>query len=245
MDITKAAYKEFEAIAGEQSFKFVGKTIADISEANYDSDSLFSGFWDPSIHFDSEGLKLCSDRVKSLKTKILDALDAPDGAKARKFLGQAIHTIQDFYAHSNWLELTQSFPSDRSGIYKDLGTDDVQKKQSDNFCPNDPAVLDITINKITTGYFNLPEVCDDVPTGKCRHGSDIGVKCPGINKDTSKVGSTVANLAQEHTRVYLEEIVTDSRINGDVEKYEALFGSQGSLSVVIDLLEVWVVRLQA
>lgn len=32
-------------------------------------------------------------------------MDRKRAKRARFFLGQAMHTLQDFYAHSNWVEL--------------------------------------------------------------------------------------------------------------------------------------------
>ena len=47
-------------------------------------------------------------RLTSLRANVISKITAssPDGASAsEKDLGGALHTLQDFYAHSNWVEL--------------------------------------------------------------------------------------------------------------------------------------------
>jgi von Willebrand factor A domain-containing protein 7 len=46
----------------------------------------------------------------NLFQQILDALDMGSAEDARTALGKALHTIQDFYAHSNWVELGHATP---------------------------------------------------------------------------------------------------------------------------------------
>ena len=44
-----------------------------------------------------------------------------DLKQARQLLGQLLHTLQDFYSHSNWIELGKKDINERIGIYEDLG----------------------------------------------------------------------------------------------------------------------------
>ncbi len=44
-----------------------------------------------------------------------------DLAQARQLLGQLLHTLQDFYSHSNWIELGKTEINDRLSIYEDVG----------------------------------------------------------------------------------------------------------------------------
>jgi hypothetical protein len=44
-----------------------------------------------------------------------------DLKQARQLLGQLIHTLQDFYSHSNWVELNKTDINERIGIYEDIG----------------------------------------------------------------------------------------------------------------------------
>jgi von Willebrand factor A domain-containing protein 7 len=59
-------------------------------------------------HFDGESFQDGQDRLVSLRDSVKKALLAGDGSGARQFLGQALHTVQDFYSHSNWIEMGNS-----------------------------------------------------------------------------------------------------------------------------------------
>lgn len=62
-----------------------------------------------SAHCDAEaigGPNGCSQRLVDIKKSIiyiLSSTTSPDVIKARQELGKALHTLQDFYAHSNWV----------------------------------------------------------------------------------------------------------------------------------------------
>ena len=66
----------------------------------------------PVAHFDNESFLGGIDRINSLESKILGALNVPEpnGKLARELTGRALHTIQDFYSHSNWVELGMTEP---------------------------------------------------------------------------------------------------------------------------------------
>ena len=44
-----------------------------------------------------------------------------DLTQARQLIGQFLHTLQDFYSHSNWIELGKKEINERLGIYEDIG----------------------------------------------------------------------------------------------------------------------------
>lgn len=73
-------------------------------------------FHDPKKHFDNEKFIESSGLLKTLKSDIVYTLEpitkdtsedkkTQIGKESRKILGQALHTLQDFYAHTNWVEL--------------------------------------------------------------------------------------------------------------------------------------------
>ena len=41
--------------------------------------------------------------------------------QARQLLGQVLHTLQDFYSHSNWIELGKKDINEHLGISEDIG----------------------------------------------------------------------------------------------------------------------------
>ncbi|XP_016108112.1 von Willebrand factor A domain-containing protein 7-like, partial [Sinocyclocheilus grahami] len=61
-------------------------------------------------HFDGEtfleGRDLITEGVKAVKA----AAQQGNYETARKKLGETLHTLQDFYSHSNWIELGNLFP---------------------------------------------------------------------------------------------------------------------------------------
>lgn len=44
-----------------------------------------------------------------------------DLSQARQLLGQLLHTLQDFYSHSNWIELGKKTINERLGLQLDIG----------------------------------------------------------------------------------------------------------------------------
>jgi len=192
--------------------------------------SPFSADFDkPENHFDNEKLVEGSMRLKNLKNKVIEILkpikDANDkdakvkGQEARKLLGQALHTLQDFYAHTNWVEL--GFKENE--IDKRLGRTvipDPNKFSTLRPAPkDDPSTLlpkfigTMDITKLTSGYFmgvGLTELCD-APPYKVRHGI---FSCSGLNKDEPgkngfvKNGYEIAsNLAIEASKDYINQIL--------------------------------------
>lgn len=81
-------------------------------------------FSSPPSHFDNEafteGSRLIANLLDDARTKLMsDSLSVTD---ARLSFGQAMHTLQDFYAHSNWVELGSRVPNQAIGTDDILGT---------------------------------------------------------------------------------------------------------------------------
>lgn len=62
-------------------------------------------FENADYHCDGEHLLECADRVRILKMLAIYRTKHKNYELARKALGEALHVIQDFYAHSNWADL--------------------------------------------------------------------------------------------------------------------------------------------
>ena len=62
----------------------------------------------PYAHFDAETFNSSNQRVVSFISSIYTFLANKDYATARKLSGQILHTIQDFYSHSNWVEMNKT-----------------------------------------------------------------------------------------------------------------------------------------
>ncbi|XP_045578936.1 von Willebrand factor A domain-containing protein 7 [Salmo salar] len=144
---------------------------------------------------------------------------------ARLALGRVCHTLQDFYSHSNWVEMGNRQP------YSTLIRPDLQLVNlagpSTPTCRNcmggnctDNILPEVSQQGLlTSGYFNL--FSSNKPAGKCSHGGlfdrtsgrdPVG----GINKDD--VGSSHGHL--HHT-------AADVAVNATMELLEDIRGAAG------------------
>ena len=62
----------------------------------------------PYAHFDAETFVQSNQRVIDYTGYINEYLSKKDYKNARRLTGQILHTIQDFYSHSNWVEIGHS-----------------------------------------------------------------------------------------------------------------------------------------
>ena len=69
----------------------------------------------PYAHFDAETFQKSNDRVIEFTNNIYAQLSAKNYKQARKLAGEVLHTIHDFYSHSNWVEMG------RTDINKNIG----------------------------------------------------------------------------------------------------------------------------
>jgi hypothetical protein len=76
-------------------------------------------------HFDGENFDGGQVLLVQAKTNVIEALRNDNGEAARNFLGAALHTLQDFYSHTNWVELGNfdiNFDLGKSGVRLSLVT---------------------------------------------------------------------------------------------------------------------------
>lgn len=158
-----------------------------------------------------------------------------------------MHTIQDFYAHTNWVEL--GYP----GIDKRLGREVIPNPDPNT--PTSPVIEKVVSRKgypdikvpttdsgtllpdfknnpndaehhLTSGYFiSLTSPCK-APFGKTRHGG-FAVICPdGLSKDEpGRPGYEQAyNLAVKASEDYINQILQDPAISGNIAANKALMG---------------------
>lgn len=262
--ITGAAISGLTQTIDGQSIAFSERAVREIMEANEEVDvthfriPIFRirvplptrAFWIPSNHFDGEQFVRSSDRLVMLRRQVVAAAQRQEGATARRLLGQALHTLQDFYAHSNWVEIGNvAITMDALGM-ETLPDPPTQA----SFCPNNPNILEgVGLQGLTSGYFFLERSiditgsgrhCGPVPPGKCYHGLTGIPPCPGINKDDpDRPNHAVArSLALEHTRNYVRLILGDLETSPNpAQSIRSLMGvpaamgtTGGSLAYVVD-----------
>jgi von Willebrand factor A domain-containing protein 7 len=222
-DITTEATSSIQLILEGQTFTFSERALQDINFANeHADDPAFQT--QSSYHFDNEDFSNGSNRLINLKERVITKIisNNPPVGSARSDLGGALHTVQDFYAHSNWVELGNSDINLKLGRESFIGAD-----KNAVTCPNDPGILgDTGLNQLTSGYFLFRQGLCGVPSGKCRHGVKL-IGCPsGLNKDdSSRSGfSTAHTLAFKATEDFIDQILKDSRVVSNIRAVKVLMG---------------------
>jgi len=186
-------------------------------------------------HFDADKLTESSKRIIQWREEIIRALihetflladgASRDAAKTRvlvaqTYLGEALHTLQDFYAHSNFVER-----GDLHGpILAKWGKETLKRDPNSECNESNPGS-----SPLSTGWFKTPLIsdhCDDAPPNRCNHGifSDI---C-GINKDFfGQTNFLHANsFAYEATLAFTRGILLD--VLSESQKDKALLDKYGS-----------------
>ena len=234
-NITTATLAPMTAQVNGQPKKFSQRALEQIADANEEVDSIFFPFsaavFHPDRHFTNESFADSSARLRDLKTAIVSEVtaDPPNGDDARKLLGQALHTLQDFYSHSNWVELGNT------GINRNLGVNVMPDPPAAlQACPNDPGTLGPGGGDgLTSAYYLGALGCGPLPhPGKCYHG--VPFNCAGINKDDAGRANHAAavSVATAATRDYVQQVLDE--IEGDDQAISALLDLKGTLGFIID-----------
>jgi hypothetical protein len=203
-------------------------------------------------HFDGENAAGAQLRLATLKQNVLDALrsDPINASGARDNLGSALHTIQDFYSHSNWVEQGNSAAHPGVGRPGSLAFAGPATPTCSGFtdtgltCANSSNIIG---SLLTSGYYGGE---DRAKPGafKCSHGGPLDKSSPssdpvgyfreGINKDTlycdisphSSYHGTAAGAAIAGTQQFIEDIkaeITPAQL-------KALLGAGPTLAFAID-----------
>jgi len=216
---------------------FEDDAMNEVSDANEMVD-LYHLF-DPKSHCDSEhiyGTEGCEDRIKSLKQRTVNALSQkkPLIGVARSAFGQLLHTVQDFYAHSNWVNLGNTTSNSKilddevkesDKAPKEREVDDPDKKT----CEWETGVFDEKPlpklqlgprgkSVVTTGYFEALGLADPIHY-KCDHGG----KGTGLNKDTpsqnlyEKAASVAGGSTQDIYRDIINKVLASTLIDAETK----------------------------
>ncbi|KAL7986349.1 hypothetical protein Chor_011515 [Crotalus horridus] len=203
----------------EVSAKRFRGAIAEVANANAAMDFGNTTRDDPVFHFDSELIHSANSWLLHVRKEILQAVHSEQYGIARKKLGQLLHSLQDFYSHSNWVELGNERillhlvqpgheipPVAEAGIRTCHDCSEWTCKEN---------LLD-NLAVLTTGYYGShPEK----PIGKCSHGGRFDESRHqeprgGINKDSASsffsphhyLHQKAARLAQEASIHFLEKL---------------------------------------
>ncbi|KAK6506275.1 hypothetical protein TWF506_011193 [Arthrobotrys conoides] len=162
------------------------------------------------LHFDGESFQAGQERLIKLSDQAVSLANSGDYVAARKSIGMALHTLQDFYAHSSWVEsLNQKKAGDR--IYPGLGYPNTMiyplgpKSKTCTNCRAQLAIscgdCDANLNTVdlTSGYYSGEPAFQKKSSAKCSHGGPLDFSTTydlgpidsllyfgqGINKDSS------------------------------------------------------------
>ncbi|XP_061685138.1 von Willebrand factor A domain-containing protein 7 [Syngnathoides biaculeatus] len=143
-------------------------------------------------HFNSEafleGRSLITNGVTSIKANVRIG----NFKAARETLGRILHTLQDFYSHSNWVELGYTDPY-VALIRPDLPLENLADIDTatcsdcaTGTCPNPILQNILKEKKLTSGYMGI--LSAGKPQGKCSHGGEADLTSAvvprgGISKD--------------------------------------------------------------
>ncbi|KAM4726270.1 LOW QUALITY PROTEIN: von Willebrand factor A domain-containing protein 7-like [Anableps anableps] len=206
------------ACGASKSLKSFIETIQRIQKKNWETDIHYA--LSARRHCDNEqlteGKKLITDGLSDVKASIKQQ----NFVSATSSLGRILHTLQDFYSHSNWVEIGNQFPNTNliraSAHIENIAAKNRATCRNYNGADCSNNILeDILNNKIlTSGYFNVNPFSK--PSGKCSHGGFLDSTSlikprGGINKDTleSSHGSLhrpAANMAIAATSELLEDV---------------------------------------
>ncbi|KAM8903729.1 von Willebrand factor A domain-containing protein 7 isoform 1-T2 [Spinachia spinachia] len=196
------------------------RAVGEVVNSNAAMDFLSSTRSDPVYHFDSERVGDAMGMLRQFWAQTLRSVRAKEYQSARHSLGQLFHSLQDFYSHSNWVEMGQRF------VYLHLlqpeepafpvATEDTPTcMECFSHTCRDNLVPSLTnAQLLTTGYFST---FPPKPHGKCSHGGILdnsrymGAK-GGINKDsTSPLFSPHHYLHMEASKLALEATLSALR----------------------------------
>lgn len=227
-----ATQVSFSTASGEV-LRFDPNAILEIQVADARVD-LGSEFSVAAAHCDAEILFMCTKRMIDLKREAIAALSNPlarDPRRAREATGRALHTIQDFYSHTNWV----SSPGlSHASFNPALGRTTITSLGLDQrTCIDDISQANLTafgLTDVTSGYFDISSDYR-APHGKCLHGLGDG---PGLNKDTRARPFFVParREAVDATKDFLQQII--DAVKTDESAVRAFLGVRSSVGFVID-----------
>lgn len=87
---------------------FAPAALETVIAANLGQDALRYQVGHDHFHYDNNAFAAGDAYVESLRRQAIEALVAGHAEAARQAFGRLTHTVQDFYAHSNYVELWQS-----------------------------------------------------------------------------------------------------------------------------------------
>lgn len=241
-DALQTIYAELSVTKISKSMKEARKQITDANK-EVDADQVSSA-----KHFDAENFSAGASRVKNLLDQAVTQIKANDAAGARNSVGSALHSVQDFYSHSNWVESGRGGPSSELGRASSISgvSPPGEVTCSDSPVGNVCFKGNLTSGNLTSGYYGGEDRVK--PAGKCRHGGffDDSPGRGGINKDSGTCLGSVnfGILDSPHNdnngaatgvaKAATEQVFRDLRARMTEGEFKQLLGIGPSLGFAID-----------
>ncbi|XP_078597567.1 von Willebrand factor A domain-containing protein 7-like [Branchiostoma floridae x Branchiostoma japonicum] len=251
---------------GPVSAKNFDEAIGDITKANADIDR--HDLWTSSVHFNAEQFQTALTRLRNLRTIIIETLQKADltdldVSAARINTGSYLHTLQDFYSNTNWVE------NNGAAIYEDLGMPDspnpavaspgINTCSSTDCPPGGPSGGPLTTCEnnlispegvLTSGYRSGQDVDKPAAThgwlGKCSHGGTHdatreATATGGINKESLDpaesphhfLHNTAAQAAMDATEHFLYATGSGLKDQVGVDVFRRFFNLASGTSLCI------------
>ncbi|XP_044226873.1 von Willebrand factor A domain-containing protein 7-like [Thunnus albacares] len=204
-----------EASKSSRSFQ---QSIRSIQKMNKRVDLRHA--FDISYHFDDEAFAGGRDIITSGLSAIKASNQQENFEAAREKLGEILHPLQDFYSHSNWVELENKLPNSnliRSGTSIGNIADEIRetcRNCDGDDCRNNILEDILRENILTSGYFSI--LFSSKQKGKCSHGGKFdrtrkteptgGINKDNVNSDHGHLHTKAANMAIAATSQLLEDI---------------------------------------
>lgn len=256
-DITKEAIgpaNTFQYSTSTGQYPFSLQAIRAIIKANDALDQTAINPYAAGDHFDGQAFVDGLNRLAKRRQHLMEFLSPPVSAdsqlQAWKMLGYMLHSAQDFYAHSTWVELG------RAGIVNFGALTENTPPDYTTLTPTTATVcaaggfplLVPVVPMLTTGYFDPTErSADPAPPGLCQHGTlaqaestcllgALGangvVPVSGISKDSPCAAYPLAPAAHilaykkavDETRSLVNAIIVDLHKSGNAAGFCALLG---------------------
>ncbi|XP_015250353.1 PREDICTED: von Willebrand factor A domain-containing protein 7-like [Cyprinodon variegatus] len=236
------------ACGASQSSKTFRKAIKSITLRNIRVDIRYA--LNASYHFDEEmfvqGRGIITEGIAAVKA----SNRMENYETARQQLGEIMHPLQDFYSHSNWVELGKTVPnSNLIRAESSIGNIADESRATCRSCDGDDCtnnILEDIIEEqiLTSGYFGIVPIVSTKPPGKCSHGGGIDQTSKiepkgGINKDSFKsehghLHTQAANVAIAATSQLLEDVRLAAGERPFLEMVGIARGSSRALCFVTD-----------
>ncbi|XP_073699204.1 von Willebrand factor A domain-containing protein 7-like [Garra rufa] len=183
----------------------------------YLSNAAVDQVFPPSVahHIDNEAFREGRDLITEGVAAVKASVQKESYISARIALGALCHTLQDFYSHSNWVELGNTAPFSTL-IKPELPLNNIADPSMPTCksCIGPNCADNILTEQLTSGYFNL--FSSTKPPGKCSHGGSLdrtssreptgGINKDDISSDHGFLHFRAADMAISATMEVLQDI---------------------------------------